>query len=99
MKPLVYGLIFFTTLVIATGLSIWLGPVDLTSAQILETIRGEGPPENLYIVREIRGPRTILAIMVGGGLALAGAVFKAAISICPVVRVPVVVVSSFRALL
>ena len=77
MKPLVYGLIFFTALVVATGLSIWLGPVDLTSAQILETLRGEGPSENLYIVREIRGPRTILAIMVGGGLALAGAVFQA----------------------
>ena len=77
MKPLVYGLIFFAALVVATGLSIWLGPVDLTSAQILETLRGEGPSENLYIVREIRGPRTILAIMVGGGLALAGAVFQA----------------------
>ena len=47
MKPLVYGLIFFTALVVATGLSIWLGPVDLTSAQILETLKGEGPPDCL----------------------------------------------------
>ena len=77
MKPLVYGSLLVFCLLIAAGLSIWLGPVEFTPAQILEALKGGGSPENRYIIRDIRGPRTILAIHVGGGLALAGAVFQA----------------------
>jgi iron complex transport system permease protein len=77
MKPLTCGVILVICLVIAVSLSIWMGPVDFTSMQILEAIKGEGNRETQYIIREIRGPRTVLAILVGGGLALSGAVFQA----------------------
>ncbi|HIF38605.1 MAG TPA: iron ABC transporter permease [Gemmatimonadetes bacterium] len=77
MRPVICGFILFVCLVIAASLSIWIGPVDFTSTQILEALKGEGGAEALYIIRHIRGPRTVLAILVGGGLALSGAVFQA----------------------
>ena len=77
MKPLLCVSMLFSALLVVAGLSVWMGPVDLTSIQIFEVLKGEGSPENQYIVKHIRGPRTVLAILVGGGLALAGAVFQA----------------------
>ena len=77
MRPLICGFILFVCLVVVASLSICIGPVDFTSTQILEALKGEGGAEALYIIRHIRGPRTVLAILVGGGLALSGAVFQA----------------------
>ena len=77
MRPLICGFILLVCLVVAASLSIWMGSVDFTSVQILGALKGEGEDEALYIIRNIRGPRTVLAILVGGGLALSGAVFQA----------------------
>lgn len=57
--------------------SIWFGSVDLTPSEILAALAGEGDANNRTIVLELRAPRAALAILVGGGLALAGAVFQA----------------------
>jgi len=58
-------------------LSIRLGAVSLTGSETLEALFGRGSEENRIIVRELRLPRAILGLLVGGGLALAGAVFQA----------------------
>ena len=62
-------------LAILTGIG--MGSVPLTPRQILEALTGSGTESHYYIVQELRLPRTLLALMVGGGLATAGATFQA----------------------
>ena len=61
----------------AFAVSIWLGSVALTPSEVLTALTGGGDPNVQRIVVELRAPRAALAILVGGGLALAGAVFQA----------------------
>jgi iron complex transport system permease protein len=61
----------------AFSLSVWLGSVDLTIRETLAAFTGRGDASIRQIVVELRAPRAVLAILVGGGLALAGAVFQA----------------------
>lgn len=58
-------------------LSVRFGAVELTSAEVLGALVGEGPDAAVTIVRDLRLPRALLAVLVGGGLGLAGAVFQA----------------------
>jgi iron complex transport system permease protein len=53
------------------------GAVDLSLAQVLDAILGRGAEPEQIIVRELRMPRAVMAVLVGGGLALSGAVFQA----------------------
>ncbi len=61
--------------------SVWLGvrfgSVDLSTAQVLGAFVGEGDEIPRTIVLHFRLPRVFLAMIVGGGLALAGATFQA----------------------
>jgi len=57
--------------------SMMLGSVDLTPSEVVAALMGRGDPRDRLIVVELRAPRAALAILVGGGLALAGAVFQA----------------------
>ncbi len=57
-------------------LSLRLGPVGLTWSQSLGGLLGWGDPTDVLIVRELRLPRTLLAIMIGATLALAGAALQ-----------------------
>ena len=54
-----------------------LGPVPLTTAETVQALLGEGTREHRLIVGGLRLPRALLAVLVGGGLALAGATFQA----------------------
>lgn len=58
-------------------LSIRYGAVHLGTTEILDALRGRGGESQRFIVMELRLPRTVLGVLVGGGLALAGAVFQA----------------------
>lgn len=53
------------------------GSVPVSSDAFLDILRGEGDPALRFIVLELRLPRVVLGFLVGGGLALAGAVFQA----------------------
>ncbi|KPQ05915.1 MAG: ABC-type cobalamin uptake system substrate-binding component BtuF [Rhodobacteraceae bacterium HLUCCA12] len=58
------------------ALSLLIGPAGLTPARALAAlIRGEGLAETL-VMREIRLPRALLAVMVGASLGLAGAAMQ-----------------------
>ena len=57
--------------------SVRWGAVSLTAAESLDGLFGRGPEVNQTIVRDLRLPRALLGLLVGGGLALAGAVFQA----------------------
>ena len=61
----------------AFAVSIWLGSVELSPSEVVTALTGSGDLNLQRIVVELRAPRATLAILVGGGLALAGAVFQA----------------------
>ncbi len=58
-------------------LSVRLGSVPLETSEILRVFLGRAEPVSRTIVLEMRLPRAILGLLVGGGLAMAGAVFQA----------------------
>jgi iron complex transport system permease protein len=60
---------------IVTGVRV--GAVDLSVDQILPALGGYGDSTTLMIVRELRLPRVIQSALVGGALAVSGAVFQA----------------------
>lgn len=58
-------------------LSVRLGSVPLTTAEVLAALGGNGDPVVQDIVLRLRLPRVFLGVLVGGGLATAGATFQA----------------------
>ncbi len=56
--------------------SLLIGPAHLSLRDILDGIAGSAPEKITTIVRELRLPRTLLAMLAGGGLGLAGAVLQ-----------------------
>lgn len=63
--------------VLAVLVSVRFGDVSLSTGEVLNALSGEGRPAHRTILLELRLPRALLAVFVGGGLALAGAVFQA----------------------
>lgn len=57
-------------------LSLGVGPVRLSPAAVVEALAGRGDDIAQVIVREIRLPRAILAIAIGGILGLSGAALQ-----------------------
>lgn len=70
-------LLLLAGLVVAFFLNIRLGHVSLTNLQVLQALTGEGDSTFRRIILEIRLPRALLGLLVGGGLALSGSVFQA----------------------
>lgn len=64
-------------LVASVAISVGMGAVPLAPGEIVGALRGVGSDTARTIVVELRLPRALLAVLVGGGLALAGAVFQA----------------------
>lgn len=62
---------------VAVLLSVRYGAVDLSLAETVAAALGRGPESTRIIVQELRMPRAVMALLVGGGLALSGAVFQA----------------------
>lgn len=58
-------------------LSVRLGHVSLSTGEAWRALMGSGDSTHRRILLEIRLPRACLGLLVGGGLALAGAVFQA----------------------
>jgi len=58
-------------------LSLNMGKVSLNPLEVFQVLLGQGPDENNLVVYKFRLPRIVLAILVGFGMALAGAVMQA----------------------
>jgi len=73
------GLLFLLlgALVLALFLNLRLGHVSLGTGDVLRGLMGRGDPTHSRILLEIRLPRVVLGVLVGGGLAVAGSVFQA----------------------
>ncbi len=75
-----YTLRLASLLLLATAAlvaSIALGAADLPLRSVLDALSGGGEEPARTIVLNLRLPRAVLALLVGGGLGLAGAVFQA----------------------
>lgn len=57
-------------------LSLRIGHLSLSNAEVLKALLGDGDPVHRQILLEIRLPRALLGLLVGGGLALSGSVFQ-----------------------
>ncbi len=62
---------------VALVASIALGAAGIPLRDVVEALGGRGDETTRTIVLELRLPRAVLSALVGGGLALAGAVFQA----------------------
>ena len=58
------------------ALSLAIGPARLSSSAVLDALLGRGAEAARIIVVEIRLPRAILALLIGGALGLSGAVLQ-----------------------
>ncbi len=56
--------------------SLQLGPVPLSPGTVIAALAGSGDPVDVLIVRELRLPRAILAVLIGATLALSGAALQ-----------------------
>ena len=63
-----------TALLIVFFISLWIGPIDLDPAQVISHSKGSMP--HALIFWEIRFPRSVLAVLAGATLGLAGAVMQ-----------------------
>jgi iron complex transport system permease protein len=77
VKRRTLAVLLLGTLVLALFLSLRLGHVSADTGDVLRALAGGGDPTLRRILLEIRLPRSILGLLVGGGLALAGSVFQA----------------------
>ncbi len=64
-------------LLLALALSIMLGAAALPPGTVLRALLGQAPEQDAAIVLQLRLPRAIVAALVGGALAVSGAVFQA----------------------
>lgn len=77
MKGKAAGAVLAGAAVTGVLLSVRFGAVPLTSAEVLRALVDPEASTARYIVTELRLPRALLGLLVGGGLALSGAVFQA----------------------
>ena len=80
LKPTTGALPFVLLAIILAGsllLALRFGAVSLTGGEFLSALLGSGSDSNRFIVVGLRAPRALMATLVGGGLAIAGASFQA----------------------
>lgn len=70
-------LLLAASALIAFALSVRFGSVPLSLAEVFEALAASGSSVNRQIIVELRIPRALMGLLVGGGLALAGSVFQA----------------------
>jgi ABC-type Fe3+-siderophore transport system permease subunit len=71
------GPILFGLLALSVVLGVRFGSVPLSTTEVLAALGGGGEPIARDIVIGLRLPRVLLGVLVGGGLAMAGATFQA----------------------
>ena len=68
--------ILAAALLLSVGAGIAFGAVPLSLAAVGDALLGRGDPTTVTIVRELRVPRVFAALLVGGALAVAGALLQ-----------------------
>lgn len=76
MKRFLVGIVGAVVLVVGAVMSIRIGAVDISLAEIISALSGETSGANYHIIYNLRLPRIIVGAMVGMNLALAGAILQ-----------------------
>ncbi|MFF2907611.1 FecCD family ABC transporter permease [Paenibacillus sp. NPDC057934] len=76
-KATIWVLSLLILLIVGAILSLNMGKMSLNPLEVFKVLVGQGPEENHLVVYKFRLPRIVLAILVGFGMALAGAVMQA----------------------
>ncbi|MGP4114562.1 FecCD family ABC transporter permease [Streptomyces sp. 4N509B] len=76
-RAAVTGLVTALLALAMTVVLIGTGAYPLSPGEVLSTLAGNGSPAQEFIVRELRLPRALLALLVGAALGTSGAVFQA----------------------
>jgi iron complex transport system permease protein len=74
-RPAVWAALLAGPLVLLV-IAIGVGSVPLSPAEVVAGLRGDAAPEVVAIVRSLRLPRALLAMLVGAGLGIAGAALQ-----------------------
>ncbi len=79
LKKYILKLILFFIITLASVIiGIWVGPVKISFPELVSALISPSSSQTVsQIIWEIRIPRVLFAIAVGGGLSIAGAVFQA----------------------
>lgn len=70
------GVLLFA-LVIVSGLSLAIGANPIPLDTVLAVLGGTGSPESTFVVSELRVPRTVVGLLAGAALGVAGALMQA----------------------
>lgn len=69
-------LLLFLALVLAAGAALAFGTIGFTPGESWGAIWGRGDPTAIFVMRELRLPRTVLAALLGAGLGMSGAALQ-----------------------
>ncbi|HXT18781.1 MAG TPA: iron ABC transporter permease [Gemmatimonadaceae bacterium] len=75
MSPMRWTLLVIA-LIVAGILGVAIGTIDLPLGAVVDALRGVGDPTAIVVVRTLRLPRVMLAILVGAGLGMSGAALQ-----------------------
>lgn len=71
-----------TLLLLAVALALFAlcyGTLSIRPGQVWQALQGEGPRGIITVIRQWRAPRAMLALVLGAGLGVSGAIFQSAI--------------------
>lgn len=69
-------LLFAVLLFVGFVLSLNTGPYSIGPFEVLQTLLGEGSKKQNLVLFELRLPRMVIAVMIGAGLAVSGAILQ-----------------------
>jgi iron complex transport system permease protein len=69
-------LLLFLLLLLAAGAALASGTVGLSPVESWRALLGQGDPTSVFVVRDLRLPRTVLAALLGAGLGVSGAALQ-----------------------
>ena len=75
-KKSIYILAAFAALLLAATACLCIGRYSISAADVLKSLWGNGEPSINLVVRNLRLPRVICAILIGGALSAAGMAFQ-----------------------
>lgn len=78
-RALAAGAAIAAVVLLATVVAIGSGEFPMSPVEVLRTLAGHGAPSEAFIVEQVRLPRAVTAVLAGGALGLAGAVFQSVV--------------------
>ena len=76
LRILGLSLVTLLLIVITSVVALMLGSLRIPALDVVRTLVGHGTDQHDFVVNTLRLPRVLLALLVGAGLAVAGAIFQ-----------------------